>query len=185
MVIGGQKSRCRLGAPGRISQGVSGGGGLMGLQRRPQGKPGRTNRSSNFSRGCDRWISSYVLIRMQFFGVRGARCRILCGRLPTLPNHFPVCQILGGPPPNNGPNRVQTSLPFCYLFNCITLIRTAIEKLKLGYMIIPIAATPFPSIASEISHEKWIYLRWLLSRSHFDGVAAKPQISGRNCNATT
>jgi hypothetical protein len=42
------------------------------------------------------------------------------------------------------------------------LIRTAIEKLKLGYIIIPIAATPFLSIAFENSYWKWIYLRWLL-----------------------
>jgi len=62
------------------------------------------------------------------------------------------------------------------------LVITAIEKLKLGYIIYPIAATPFPSIAFENSHWKWIYLRLLLW--HFDGVGAKPYILGRNYNAT-
>ena len=64
------------------------------------------------------------------------------------------------------------------------LIRTAIEKLKLGYIIIPIAATLFPSIAFENSHWKWVYSRWLSSWSHFDGVVQEPNISGRNHNAT-
>ena len=34
--------------------------------------------------------------------------------------------------------------------NCSVLVRTAIEKLKLGYVTNPIAATLFPSIAFEI-----------------------------------
>jgi hypothetical protein len=38
------------------------------------------------------------------------------------------------------------------------LVRTAIEKLKLGYIIISIVATPFPSIAFENSKWKWSYL---------------------------
>jgi hypothetical protein len=55
------------------------------------------------------------------------------------------------------------------------LIRTAIEKLKLRYMIIPIVAIPFLLIAFEISNGKWIYLRWLLSWLHFDGVVQNPR----------
>lgn len=62
--------------------------------------------------------------------------------------------------------------------NCNILVRTAIEELKLGYIIIPIAATPFQLSAFENSHWKWIYLRWLFLWSHFDGVAWKPNILG-------
>ena len=60
----------------------------------------------------------------------------------------------------------------------------AIEKLRLGYIIAPTVATPFPSIACENSYWEWIYLRWLLSSLHFDGVVLKPNISGRNHDAT-
>jgi len=56
------------------------------------------------------------------------------------------------------------------------LISAAIEMLKLRYIIMPIAATLFPSIAFENSNWKWIYLRWLLWLLHFDGVVAKPNI---------
>ena len=68
------------------------------------------------------------------------------------------------------------------------LARTAIEKLKLGHTIVSIAATLFPSIASKNSKWKVDLSRWLLKWSHFNGVATKPSISGRdynNCNATT
>jgi hypothetical protein len=54
--------------------------------------------------------------------------------------------------------------------NCSVAVRTTIEKLKLEYIIIPIVATLFLSIAFKNSHWKWIYLRWLLLSLHFDGV---------------
>jgi hypothetical protein len=56
-------------------------------------------------------------------------------------------------------------------------VRTTSEKLKLGYIINPIAATLFPSIAFKNSLWKWTYLKWLLTSLHFDAVISKPNIS--------
>jgi hypothetical protein len=46
--------------------------------------------------------------------------------------------------------------------NCNMPTRTAIEKLKLGYIIMPIAVTLLLLSACKNSHWKWIYLRWWL-----------------------
>jgi hypothetical protein len=63
------------------------------------------------------------------------------------------------------------------------LVKTTIEKLKLGYIIIPIVATLAPLIPSKNSHRKAYYKGLLLSSLHFDGVGRKPKTSGRNSSA--
>jgi hypothetical protein len=49
------------------------------------------------------------------------------------------------------------------LLRAVCPLELPIERLKLEYIIMPIAATPFLSIACENSYWKWVYLRWLLS----------------------
>ena len=58
--------------------------------------------------------------------------------------------------------------------------RDPIKKPKLGYVTMPIAATPSPLIARENSNRKWIYEGSCCRRRILMGLCLKPYISGRN-----